>query len=244
MTGAATDALLTIRDLSVYVGGKHILKGLDLSIKRGETAVLFGPNGSGKTTLIKTILGLEGYRIAGDIIFKGEAINPLSTDERVHRGIGVMFQHPPAIRGVTLRGIARFLCNDEQRITALADELSLAGLLDRDVNLDFSGGEIKRSELFQLLLQDPELLLLDEPESGVDIENVSVMGAAINRFLRNRGKAGLIITHTGYILNYVEAQRGCVMLEQKFWCMRDPKKIFQDIQRQGYEKCVECHERG
>jgi Fe-S cluster assembly ATP-binding protein len=99
---------------------------------------------------------------------------------------------------------------------------------------------MKRSELFQVILQDPELLLLDEPESGVDIENIGVMGGILNAYLKEKGKSALIITHTGYILDYVQAKRGCVLLDGKFWCVGDPKEMFQAIKESGYDKCKEC----
>jgi Fe-S cluster assembly ATP-binding protein len=238
------ESLLDIRGLSVAVDRKPLLQGITLTIERNETVILFGPNGSGKSTLLKAILGLSGYTItAGEIVFKGRTLNELPTDERVRAGIGVMYQHPPAVSGVTLRQIARFLSKDEQRIETLAAELSLKGFLDRGINVNFSGGEVKRAELFQVLLQNPDLVLFDEPESGVDLENIALMGKAMNGFLKQDGKSSLIITHTGYILDYIESHRGCVMLGGNFWCLTEPRQIIKDIRESGYEKCVGCHDR-
>jgi len=127
-----------------------------------------------------------------------------------------------------------------------AEALALGSFLDRDVNHGFSGGEIKRSELLQLAAQDAELILLDEPESGVDLENICLMGKTINRLLqkdvhhKNRTKSGLIITHTGYILDYVEADRGCVLIDGKFICRGNPRELFKDIQMTGYRECALC----
>jgi len=121
-----------------------------------------------------------------------------------------------------------------------AQKLNLKEFLDRNINVDFSGGERKRSELFQLLLQKPKLLLLDEPESGVDIENVSIMGNVLNDFLKNNKCSALIITHTGYILEYISADRGCVLINGRICCIDKPKKIFYDIKKSGYEKCKVC----
>lgn len=235
--------LLEIKNISVEANGKPILKDINLEIKKGEIAALFGPNGSGKTTLIKTIMGFGGYRVTGgEISFKGKKLNGLSTDQRVKMGLGLMYQHPPKIRGVRLSQIADFLSQDKAKKEALTRRLSLSEHLKRDINLDYSGGEMKRSELFQLILQDPELLLLDEPESGVDLENISVMGEVLNEYLKREGKSALVITHTGYILDYINAKKGCVMIGGKLWCVGDPKEMFKNIRKAGYEKCKECHE--
>jgi len=235
--------LLEVKNLSVESGGKLILKDINLAIDKGEVLVLFGPNGSGKTTLIKTIMGFSGYKIkSGEIDFQGKRINGLPTEERVKLGLGLMYQHPPKIRGVKLEQIANFLSRDKELTRGLANKLTLNDHLNRDINLDFSGGEMKRSELFQILLQDPELLLLDEPESGVDLENISIMGNVLSKHLKEKGKSALIITHTGYILDYIKAKRGCVMIEGKLWCVGKPKEMFENIKKDGYEKCKECHE--
>jgi Fe-S cluster assembly ATP-binding protein len=235
--------LLEIKNLTVEAAGKLILKDVNFEIEKGEKAILFGPNGSGKTTLIKTIMGFSGYKIkSGEIIFNGKKFNGLTTDERVKLGIGIMYQHPPKIRGVKLGQVANFLSKDKEKIEDLSAKLSLIDHINRDINLDFSGGEMKRSELFQVVLQDPELLLLDEPESGVDLENISVMGEVLNDYLKTEGKSALIITHTGYILDYIAAKKGCVMIGGELWCVGDPKEMFKSIREGGYEKCKECHE--
>lgn len=219
------------------------MRGINLSIRKGEVAVLFGPNGSGKSTLLKTIMGFGGYRVkSGEILFNGKDINAMSIEERVKEGIGIMYQHPPKIRGVKLSQVADFLSQDKTKIGPLAAKLSLEAHMNRDINLDFSGGEMKRSELFQLILQNPALLLLDEPESGVDIENISLMGEVLSKYLRQEDKSALIITHTGYILDYIKADRGCVMIEGQLWCVGNPKEMFESIRKKGYEKCKECHE--
>jgi Fe-S cluster assembly ATP-binding protein len=141
-----------------------------------------------------------------------------------------------------LKQVANFLTKDENNIMALADKLSLTEHLNRDINLGFSGGERKRSELFQILLQQPELLLLDEPESGVDLENISLMGKVVDQYLSQENKSALIITHSGYILDYVKAQRGCMIMDGSLWCRGDPKNIFSRIKEGGYRYCKECHE--
>lgn len=236
--------MLQVKNLTVEVDNKIILRDISLDIKKGEPAVLFGPNGSGKSTLIKTIMGFSGYNIkSGEIIFKGEKINGLPIEDRVKLGIGIMHQNPPKIRGVRLSQMAQFLSSDHKKISDITTRLSLKELLHRDVNLGFSGGEMKRSELFQIMLQNPDFLLLDEPESGVDLENISIMGNVLNEFLKNKEKSALIITHTGYILDYIKAKAGCVMIKGKFWCVGSPKEMFKSIREVGYQNCKECHER-
>jgi Fe-S cluster assembly ATP-binding protein len=233
--------MLHIKDLSVEVAGKVILKDVNVNIKKDEAMILFGPNGSGKSTLLKAVMGFGGFKvIKGEIIFKDKRIDTLPTEERVRLGLGIMYQHPPQIRGVKLAQIASFLSNDAEKIKSMAQHLSLQDHLSRDINLGFSGGEMKRSELFQLMLQDPDLLLLDEPESGVDLENISLMGSVLNRYLSQKGKSALVITHTGYILDYVKAKNGCVMMGGKFWCVGEPKEMFKSIRESGYEKCKVC----
>ena len=233
--------MLKVQNLTVAIGEKEILKDISLEIEKGEVVILFGPNGCGKTTLLKTIMGFSGPEVrSGEITFKDKVLNGLPTEERVKLGIGLMYQHPPKIRGVKLQQMAQYLSKDKEKALELTTKLSLQDHLTRDVNVDFSGGEMKRSELFQVILQDPELLLLDEPESGVDIENIGVMGGVLNAYLKEKGKSALIITHTGFILDYVQAKRGCVLLDGKFWCVGDPKEMFQAIKESGYDKCKEC----
>lgn len=236
--------MLEINNLSVSAGEVFVVKNISLDLDKGNAMVLFGPNGSGKSTLIKAVMGLGGYKItSGEIRFKGKVINNSNIEERVKLGLGIMYQHPPTIRGVKLRQIARFMCNDEKRIESLAEKLQLSEFLDRDINLDFSGGEKKRAELFQLLLHNPDLLLLDEPESGVDLENISLMGKVINEYLQQENKSAFIITHTGYILDYVQAEQGCILLDGGLWCKGSPIQIFEEIKTGGYEKCKVCHDR-
>ncbi|HUH65604.1 MAG TPA: ATP-binding cassette domain-containing protein, partial [Syntrophales bacterium] len=170
-------SMIEIRNLSVSVEGKTILNDVNLHIDQGETIVLFGPNGSGKTSLLKTIMGIPQYRIeSGSIAFRGEDITQRSIDERARLGIGIVFQNPPAVRGVKLKDLLRICMKKnasykEERIDEDAEKLNCTDFLDRDLNLGFSGGEIKRSELLQLLAQNPEFIMFDEPDSGVDLVN-------------------------------------------------------------------------
>ena len=242
------EPLLEIKDLWVEVEGKEVLKDISLSLPVGETHVIFGKNGSGKTTLLMTIMGFPAYKIKhGKIIFKGEDITDLPPYERAKRGIGIMFQRPPTIKGVKLRNILELCVKDNGiKIKELAREFDFESFLDREVNRGFSGGELKKSELLQLLAQNPELVLLDEPESGVDLENIQIIGEMIKKLLqkdiphRPRNKSGLIITHTGFILRYVTADLGYVIMDGRIYCKGNPLEIFEGIQKYGYEGCKRC----
>ena len=241
--------MLQIQGLSVETGGKEILRGINLFIGTGETHVLFGPNGSGKTTLLMAIMGFPRYKITrGRIIFKGHDITNASLDERARLGIGMSFQRPPVVRGVKMRDMVSACLgsrDDGTAVAQLAERLNMGDLMDRDINYGFSGGEIKRSELLQLLVQEPDLTLLDEPESGVDLVNIALIGEMINELLqknlkRNRTRAGLIITHTGHILDYVHASKGYVLIDGTIRCERDARECLDSIKKHGYEGCVTC----
>jgi len=238
--------MLELKDLWVEVEGRPILKGVNFKIEQGETHILFGKNGSGKTTLLLTLMGFSRYKIInGAIIFKGQDVTAFSPHERAKLGMGISFQRPPTLHGVRLRDMLTICGNGSGRGEVLATQYNFADFLDREVNLGFSGGEIKKSELLQLLAQDPDLVLLDEPESGVDVENLNVIGQMIKELLqkklkRHRQKSGLIISHTGFILNYLEADKGHILLEGKIHCQGNPREMFEEIQRHGYEECARC----
>jgi Fe-S cluster assembly ATP-binding protein len=243
-----TTPLLEIEDLSVEVDDQEVLSGVHLAIGEGETHVLLGPNGSGKTTLLNTIMGLPAYRItSGRILLNGEDITELPIDERADLGIGMAFQRPPAVRGVKLRQLIHVAGDGDmdERLPGLVRNLDLERLVDRDVNMGFSGGEMKRSEMAQLLAQAPAITLFDEPESGVDLDNIAVVGEAMNALLKpgtvaERKGAGLIVTHTGHILEYVNADVGHVLLNGRLACQGNPLDLLEEIGRSGYQKCVEC----
>ena len=242
--------MLEIKNLAVAVEGKEILHGVNLTIRTGETHALFGPNGSGKTTLLMTIMGFPKYQVTGgSISFGGVDITRMPIDERARLGIGMSFQRPPVVRGVKTRDMVLASMKDKsdpELVATLASQTDLADFLDRDINYGFSGGEIKRSELMQLLAQKPDLVLLDEPESGVDLENIALIGRLINGLLEkgspmhSRNAMGLIITHTGHILDYVNACNGYIMLEGTISCMGDPHEILTEIKAKGYEQCAKC----
>jgi len=232
--------VLEIENLCVEVAGKRVLEDVNLEIPEGEAHVLLGPNGSGKSSLIMTVLGFPAYRVtSGKILFKGKDITHLPIDERVKMGMGIAFQNPPAIRGVKLGGILRNLMPDEGKVSELLGRIRFpAEFLGRDVNLGFSGGEMKKSEILQILAQNGDFIILDEPDSGVDVENLQIVGEVINEILRE--KSGLIITHMGYILRYLNADEAHVLLYGTIACSGEPLKILSQILREGYSWCEKC----
>jgi len=244
------DTALSIEQLTVEVEGREILHNINLKMSFGETHVLFGPNGSGKTTLLMAIMGFPKYQVTrGKIIFKGQDITKLPLDERARLGIGMSFQRPPVVRGVKTRDMVAVCLKDqkrEERIGQLAEKTNLTDFLDREINYGFSGGELKRSELMQLLAQKPALTLIDEPESGVDLVNIALIGELINSLLEKdcpileRKCMGLIITHTGHILDYVNARTGYVMCDGVIGGDGDPHEILATIREKGYQECITC----
>lgn len=249
--------MLQVEDLQVKLGDKEILKHIDLEIHPGETHILFGPNGSGKTSLLMTIMGYPQYEVvAGKIMFKGQDVTHLPIDERARLGIGMSYQRPPTINGLKTRQMVKLCSSGDVDEESLAKRVNFEEFLERDLNAGFSGGEIKRSEILQLMAQDPDLLLFDEPESGVDMENISLVGKTIASLLQKdtptetaktkmeskleRTKMGLIITHTGYILDYVAADKGQVLYDGMLSCVSNPREILECVGEQGYEECVRC----
>ncbi len=249
--------MLEIVDLKVEVEGKIILEHIDLEVPEGKTYILFGPNGSGKTSLLRTIMGFSGYNVVeGKIYFKGKDITDLPINERARMGIGMSFQHPPAIDGIKVKDLLKICGAKDEEIPELARKVNFEHFLDRDVNVGFSGGEIKRSEILQLMAQQPDLLLIDEPESGVDLENIPLIGRVLNFLLKGingngkkyclreereaRKRSGLIITHTGYILDYVDADLATVLFHGRIACSGNPRELLKGISEHGYEECVKC----
>ncbi|MDD2665710.1 MAG: Fe-S cluster assembly ATPase SufC [Methanocellales archaeon] len=239
-------ALLEIKNLHVEVGGKEILKGVNLEIGKGEVHILLGPNASGKTTLVMTILGMPAYKVSkGDIIFDGKDVINLSIDQRAREGIGFAFQFPPAISGVKLRDIIR-LCggkepwdpSKEKEERFATEALRNVGLppsfRDRDLNVGFSGGEKKRSELVQIFAMKPKLMILDEPDSGVDIDSLKLIGGRVDSFLKETGGSLLLITHHRHILQYMDSDLAHVMCDGKIVVSDYPENILSKIEEKGY----------
>lgn len=243
------EEMIRVEDLWVSIDGRQVLKGVNFAMHYGEISVLFGPNGAGKTTFMMALMGFPKYRIDhGRIFFKGIDVTGMDLNDRARLGIGISFQRPPTVRGVTLKKLIEVIANngsDDPIITEKIQQLNLSDHLQRGLNDGFSGGEMKRSELLQLMVQRPELVLIDEPESGVDIENIALVGEAINSLL-GRGKVkdpkrgAIIITHTGYILDFVNADKGYIVYDGLFLCRGNPRDILAEIKKNGYRRCAEC----
>jgi Fe-S cluster assembly ATP-binding protein len=239
--------MLEIHDLWVNIDDKEVLKGINLKVPMGETHILFGKNGSGKSSLLMAIMGFERYQVQqGRISFLGQDITQLPTYERARLGLGLSFQRPPTIRGVKLADVLRVCSRGVIAPEVLATAYDFTPFLEREVNYGFSGGELKRSELLQLLAQNPKMVLLDEPESGVDLENLQVVGEIIAKLLQkerrpqHREKSGFIITHTGFIMDYVNADRAYILSEGRLCCQGNPRELLNDIKNFGYEECAKC----
>jgi Fe-S cluster assembly ATP-binding protein len=242
--------ILEIRHLTVRMGSRAILDDLSLTLKAGQVYVLFGPNGSGKTTVINAIMGiLPPESVSGQILFDGIDITGKSVDERSRLGLFVGFQNPTEITGIKLadllklclgQGLSYKFSEEERR---LIETFNLTDFLDRDINMGFSGGEKKRAEVLQMIFVKPRLMLLDEPDSGVDVESLKLIASEIQRYLQETQSSALIVTHKGDILEYIKSKHGCILLGGKFHCFAGAKNIYHDIKEKGYEECVVCRER-
>ena len=231
--------LLEIRNLHVKVKNKLILKGVNLRIKEKEIHALFGPNASGKTTLAFSIIGIPNYKIVkGKILFLKKEITKLKIEKRIKMGIGLAFQNPPALKGVKLSTLLKRIAKVD--IREFKDILK-EDLLERDVNVNFSGGEKKLSELIQVLSLKPKLLILDEIDSGLDIRKIKKIGLFLNKYFRMNKVSMLLITHVGKILQYINPHYAHVMMDGKIICTStDWKKVLRTVEKHGYEKCKKC----
>jgi len=229
--------ILVVKDLHVVADGKEILKGVDLDVKKGEVVAVIGPNASGKTTLAKAIMGIPGLKVKGKIIFEGKDITSLPLYERAKAGIAMSFQHPPKVRNVKLKDLLAKIKKVEE--IPILDEFSY--LLARDVNVGFSGGERKISELIQLMALDPKLVILDEIDAGLDVSKLKKVVDIVKKYLIKNGRGVLLITHQGDVLKLIKPDRVAVMLAGKVICQQeDWKKVWRTIKRYGYERCKEC----
>lgn len=228
--------LLEVHDLHVKAGGDEIIRGISLSIGEHETHILMGPNGSGKTTLLKAIMGLRGIEIEdGHILFDGEDITWKPPHVRARMGLAMMFQNPPRIKGVTLSDVIREI---ERRYGKPEDDLGnlveISSLRNRSLHVGYSGGEIKQVEILLTILQKPRLALLDEPDSGVDVENLRRLGEAMNTMAERASL--LIITHTGGILKYLrKVDKAHVIVEGRMICSGHSEEIIPLVLENGFD---------
>jgi Fe-S cluster assembly ATP-binding protein len=231
--------MLKIENISVSVGEKEIIRNLSLNVKRKERHVIFGPNASGKTTLAMTIMGIPSYKItSGKIFFEGREITKLSIVERAKLGIFLAFQNPPQIRGVTVNSLMQILSAESKEILhkVYLDE----NIGSREIGVGFSGGEKKRLEIAQAFAMKPKLLILDEIDSGIDIESLRLIGKEINKFLERNKVSVIAITHYGYLLDYLNFNKAHVMIRGQIACSGNVKKIWKTISKEGYKWCEKC----
>ena len=231
--------LLKIEKLKVQANKKEILKGVNLQIKEGEIQTLLGPNASGKTSLANVILGNPKYNISqGKIFFGGKEITKFPPEKRVKLGMALAWQSPPAIKGVKLSQLLKKISKVTQvrPVSELGKEL-----LEREINLDFSGGEKKISEVLQVLALNPKLVIFDEIDSGLDIKRLELCAKIIKKELIDKKVSVLFITHWGQILEFLKPDLTNVMLDGKIICKSpDYKKVLMVIKKYGYEKCKRC----
>jgi len=242
--------LLEVKNLSVGINGKEILRNVNFDVKKGEIALLLGPNGSGKSTLAQAILGNPKYSVFnGDILFEGKEITNYSMEERVKLGITSSFQFPPKIKGIKLREIAeemlkkKGIIDDKEVIDTMASLLNLTEHLDRDLNVGFSGGEMRRAELFLIFIQSPKFVILDEIDSGVDVESIAIIGKAIQKMMLTKTHGIIIITHSGLIGKYIQADRAYVMINGTMICSGKADEILRCIYTYGFSKCLKKGDR-
>jgi len=242
---------LQVLNLLVAVNGKLIIKDVSLKVKRGEILVIMGPNGSGKTTLAYAIMGHPNYQIInGKIILDGEDITNLPTEERSLRGLYLAFQNPVEVKGIRLSTLLIAAINKREgakNLTKITDANLLANLMKeanevglkpealyRDINVGFSGGEKKRSEIIQALLLKPKYIILDEPDSGLDIDGVKIIAEKISKMVHENNVGVIIITHYARLLKYIKPNRIIVMKNGRILKVGD-YKIAYEVEEKGYE---------
>ena len=242
--------LLEIKDLRVSINDNEILKNLNLKINKGEIHAIMGPNGSGKSTFSKVLAGHPAYSVLnGDIFFKGLSILDLEPEERSHLGIFLAFQYPIEIPGVSNEDFLRLAYNSKQKfynkpeldpiefLMIIHEKLKLVNMspvfLSRNVNEGFSGGEKKRNEILQMILLDSELCILDETDSGLDIDALKIISNGINNFM-NPSKSVILITHYQRLLDYIHPTYVHVMQDGKI-VKTGSAELAKELESKGYE---------
>jgi Fe-S cluster assembly ATP-binding protein len=239
---------LQIRNLHVRTAEREILRGVDLSIERGEIHALMGPNGSGKSTLANTLLGHPSYEVTeGQIVFKGEDITEAEPHERARAGLFLAFQYPVAIPGVSVANFLRMAINAKREepigVKEFRGHLQRAvELLDvdrsftsRHLNDGFSGGEKKRAEILQMAMLSPDVAILDETDSGLDIDALRTVAEGVQRLHDEQGLGALIITHYQRILHYVKPQFVHIMMDGRI-ALEGGVELVERLEREGYDQ--------
>jgi Fe-S cluster assembly ATP-binding protein len=245
--------MLEIKDLHASVGGKEILKGLSLTVNAGEVHAIMGPNGSGKSTLSYVLAGRAGYEItSGSVTYRGEDLNALAPEERAAKGVFLAMQYPVEIPGVTTLTFLKTALNSQRRARGEKelDAMSVLKLvrtratalrvpeemLKRALNVGFSGGEKKRLEILQMALFEPSLAILDETDSGLDIDALKLVAEGVNA-LRSPDRAMLVITHYQRLLDYIVPDRVHVLSAGRI-IKEGGKELAHELEAKGYEQIV------
>jgi len=245
--------ILEIKDLNAGVDGKQILKGIDLTINEGEVHAIMGPNGSGKSTLAAILAGREGYDVtSGQALYNGKDLLDLDPEERAREGLFLAFQYPVEIPGVNSKYFLKAALNEIRKhkgeteldamefIELVKGKIKLLelneDLLSRSVNEGFSGGEKKRNEIFQMAILEPRLAVLDETDSGLDIDALKIVAHGVNK-LRRDDNAQLVITHYQRLLNYVVPDFVHVLVDGRIVRTGD-KQLALDLEEKGYDWVV------
>ena len=242
-----SESLLEIKDLHVNAGEKEILKGLNLNIKKGEIHVIMGPNGAGKSTLANVILNNPEYtKTNGTVEFEGENINNLSTDQIAKKGIFMSFQLPEEIPGISTMNFLKYAKNKvtdkpvkifefKEIVKKYVEELNMnPKLIERNLNVGFSGGEKKKNEIMQMLVLNPKLAILDETDSGLDVDAIRTVSKGIEMY-KNNENAVLIITHNTKILNHLKVDYVHVLVDGKI-VKTSTAKLAEEIEEKGYSE--------
>jgi len=239
--------MLSIRNLKASVDSKEILKGVDLEIPKGEVHVIMGPNGVGKSTLSHVLMGSKNYNITeGAVFLNGEDITLLDTAERARRGLFLAFQYPVSVPGLKISEYLRNLYNisHEKQLSVsefrkiIKEKLEILSIdrmaLQRYLNDGFSGGEMKKFEMLQLMLVEPKIAILDEIDSGVDVDAQKIVAKAINYIAKTYNTSFLIVTHYQRLLNFVEPHKVHVVLDGKINLSGD-MELVHELERNGYD---------